>query len=248
MAPASIWPGIPVKGTNAVVLGIKGLTGFSPYLIAEALNNDAVRLNLQVEYTAKLIQVPWLQNRSCTTLDLANLLEEQEKRDRLAEIIKPLVQDYDLLLMPAILGQKTGNPEFARFTKLVGCPVGELSTVPPSVVGLRVYQALLKYLQKSGVELDFGYPVQALQLQAGRCTSAAMATPGRKRIIRADNFIVATGRINSMDLAINNEGEASAGHLTGEIAVNERMQVLNQVKLPIAANIYGAGSILEGHV
>lgn len=248
MAPASIWSGRPVNGTKVIVLGIRGLSSFSPNLIAELLRASAVRQNLQVEYTGKMIEVPWLQNRGFKTLDIANHLEEQQNRDELAEIIKPLVEDYSLLLMPAILGQKTGSTEFARFTKKVGCSVGEVNTVPPSVVGLRIYHWLLKYLQKVGVEINFGYPVRSLQLQAGRCTGAILDIPGRKRVIKADNFILATGRINKIDLAVNNEGEGSEWYLKEEVAVNEHMQLLNQDKLPVAENVYGAGSILEGFV
>lgn len=248
MAPASVWSGSPVYGDKVVVLGIRGLSSFSPFLIAEVLNYSALRQNLQVEYIGKLIEVPWLPKRSFNNLDLAHLLEDQQKRDSLAEIIKPLVQEANLLLLPAILGQKTGSAEFAAFTKMVGCSVAEMSTVPPSVVGLRVYQALLKYLQKNGVELNIGYPVQALQIQAGRCTAAILATPGRKRIIRADNFILATGRINKNEIIINNENGTIAHHFTEGIAVNKNMQLLKVDKIPFAANLFGAGSILEGFV
>jgi len=245
MAPASIWSGSPVKGNKVMVLGIRGLSGFNANLTAELLTESAGRRNLPVEYTGRMIEVPWLQNRGFNTLDLANHLEEQQNRDKLAEIIKPLIKDYSLLLMPAILGQQIGSTELAQFAEKVGCSVGELNTVPPSVVGLRISQSLLKYLQKAGVDINFGYPVQSLQWQAGRCTAAILDTPGRKRIIKADHFILATGRINKFDLVINHEGKDTEWDLE-ETVVNEQMQLLNQDKLPVAANVYGAGSILKG--
>ncbi len=248
MVPSSIWSGSPINGSKVMVLGIHGLSGFNPNLIAELLTASAVRRNFQVEYIGRRIEVPWLQNRAFNTLDIANHLEEQQNRDKLAEIIKPLVEDYSLVLMPAILGQQTGSTEFARFAENVGCAVGELNTVPPSVVGLRIYQCLLKYLQKVGVDINFGYPVRSLQLQAGRCTAAILDTPGRKRVIKANQFILATGRINIFDLAVNNEGEDTEWYLKAEAAVNEHLQLLNQDKVPFAANVYGAGSILEGFV
>ncbi|MHB8075590.1 FAD-binding protein [Desulfosporosinus fructosivorans] len=246
MAPASIWSGRPVNGSKVMVLGIRGLSGFNANLTAELLSLSAGKLNLQVEYTGKMIDVPWLQTPGFNALDIANHLEDQQNRDKLAEMIKPLLEDYNLLLMPAILGLQTGSTEFARFEEKVGCSVGELYTVPPSVVGVRIFQCLLKYLQKAGAEINFGYPIQSLQLQAGRCTAAILDTPGRKRVIKADNFILATGRINKFDLVLNYEGKDTEWDQEEEAAVNEQMQLLNRDKLPVAVNVYGAGSILEG--
>lgn len=246
MAPTSIWSGNPANGAKVMVLGIRGLSAFSAGLIAETLDYSAAKRNLQVEYTSEVIDVPWLRNRCFSTLDLANLLDDRQHLDELAEIVKPLVKGYSLVLLPAIFGQKTGGPELARFSEKAGCSVAELNTVPPSAVGLRIFQCLLKYVQKAGVEINLGYPVRALQLQAGRCTAAVLDTPGRKRAINADAFILAAGIINRVDLVINDQGENPIWNLPEEIAVNEQMQLLNQDMLPLAANIYGAGSILGG--
>lgn len=247
MAPTFIAAGSPVNGSKVMVVGIRGLSGFNANLTAELLTRAANRRDLQVEYTASVIEVPWFKERSFNTLDMANHLEEHHYRDKLAEIIKPLVKDYGLLLLPAILGQQTGNAEFARFEEKVGCSVAELNTVPPSVVGLRIIQCLQNYLQKAGVDINTGYPVQSLQLQAGHCTAVTLDTPGRKRVIKADGFIVATGRINIFNLAINNEGNDAKVYLTEDITVNEHMQLLNGDQIPIAANVYGAGSLLKGY-
>jgi len=246
MAPASIWSGRPVNGGKVMVLGLRGLSGFNANLTAELLTLSAGRLNLQVEYTGKIMDVPWMQTPSFSTLDVANHLEDQQNRDEFAVMIKPLLEDYNLLLMPAMLGLQTGSTEFVRFEEKVGSSVGELYTVPPSVVGVRIFQCLLKYLQKSGADINFGYPIQSLQLQAGRCTAAIMDTPGRKRVIKADNFILATGRINQFDLVLNYEGKVTEWDHEEEAAVNEQRQLLNRDKLSVAANVYGAGSFLEG--
>lgn len=245
MAPASIWSSSPVPGSKVMVLGIRGLSGFNPYLIAELLTASAAKLNLQVEYTGKMIEIPWLQNRSFNTLDMANLLDDQQNLDKLAEIIKPLAKDYSSLIMPAVLGQQSGSTELIRFAEKVECTVSEYNTVPPSLVGLRISNLLLKYLQNAGADINMGYAVRSLQLKDGRCTAVILDSPGRKRVIKADKFILAVGRINRFDLVVSNEGKDTEWELSEETAVNEDMQLLNQDKLPIAANIYAAGSILE---
>jgi len=247
LAPTFVSAGSPVNGSKVMVVGIRGLSGFNPNLTAELLTASANKRDFQVEYTGSMIEVPWLKKRTFNTLDMANYLEKQENRDKLAEIIKPLVKNYSLLLLPAILGQQIGSQEFANFEEKVGCTVGELNTVPPSVIGLRIFQCLQKYLQKVGVDIHSGYPVQSLQLQAGRCTAVTLDTPGRKRVIKADNFIVATGRINTFYIAITEGGKDSDVHLKEDAIINEYMQLLNENQFPIAANVYGAGSILKGY-
>lgn len=245
MAPASIWLSSPVPDSKVMVLGIKGLSGFNPYLIAELLSESAEKRNLQVKYTGKMIEVSWLQNRSFDTLDMANQLADQKKLDKLAEIIRPLAKDYSSLIMPAILDQQTGTIEFNRFAEKVGCTVSELHTIPPSLVGLRIFHHLIKYLQKAGAEINLGYAVQSLYIKDGRCTVAILDTPGRKRVIKADNFILATGRVNRLDYVVYSEGTNDEWKLNADNEVNEKMQLLKQDNLLIAENLYGAGSILE---
>jgi len=247
LAPTFVSAGSPVNGSKVMVVGIHGLSGFNPDLTAELLTASANKRDFQVKYTGTMIEVPWLKKRTFNTLDLANYLEKQENRDKLAEITKPLVKNCSLLLLPAILGQQIGSKEFTAFEEKVGCTVVELNTVPPSIIGLRIFQCLQKYLQKVGVDIRSGYPVQSLQLQAGRCTAVTLDTPGRKNVIKADNFIVATGRINTFHIAITEGGKDTDVLLKEDATINEHMQLLNENQIPIAANVYGAGSILKSY-
>ncbi|TWH45058.1 FAD-dependent oxidoreductase [Sporomusa sp. KB1] len=245
LAPASVWAGRPVNGSKVIVAGIHGLSGFSAQLTAELLSAAVKKLGIQVKYSAATTEIPRLQNHSFTSLDVANYLEDKQNQKHLAELVQPLVRDNDLLLLPAIFGSKIKEQEFAEFIKQVGCSVGELVTVPPSMAGLRVFQLLQRYLTQAGVESNPGYPVQALQLEDGLCTAAILDTPGRKRVIKAQSIIVATGRINRNSIAITIAGKDNETFLQEDARVNEQLQLVNKNNLPVAANVYGAGNILE---
>jgi len=245
LAPSSVWAGRPVNGSKVIVAGIHGLSGFSASLTAELLAASVKKLGMQVKYSAATIKIPWLQNRSFTSLDLANYLEDKQNQKQLVELVQPLVGDNDLLLLPAIFGSKIKEKEFAEFIKQVGCSVGELVTVPPSMVGLRVFQCLQRYLTQAGVESNPGYPVQALQLEDGLCTAAILDTPGRKRVIKAQSIIVATGRINKNSIAITIAGKDNETLLPEDVRVNEQMQLVDKNNLSVATNVYGAGNIIE---
>lgn len=245
LAPSSIWGGRPVNGSKVKVVGICGLSGFNAHLIAEWLTTSVKKLGMMVTYSAANIEIPWIQNCSFTSLDVANHLEDKQKRDQLAELVKPLARDNDLLLLPAVFGAKMGMKEFNGFINQVGCSLGELITTPPSMAGLRVFQALQRYLKQSGVDTILGYPAQSLQLEDGICKAVFMDTPGRKRLIKAQSIIVATGRINKSSFVISSAGQDTGILLRENSSVNEYMQLLDETNAPIAANVYGAGSILE---
>ncbi|WP_093794200.1 FAD-binding protein [Sporomusa acidovorans] len=245
LAPFSLWAGRPVNGSKVMIVGIRGLSGFSAGLTAELLTSSVKQIGLQVTYRTATIEIPWVRNGFFTSLEVANHLEDKQRQAQLAELLKPLVKNQDLLLLPAIFGMTMGSGEFNGLARQIGCSVGELITLPPSMVGLRVLHAMQKYLKQSGVEIISGYPVQALQVEDGICTAAFVDTPGRNRVIKVGSIIVATGRINKSSLAIRTPSQKTETFLQDDCLVNESMQLLNEQNIPFAANIYGAGDMLE---
>ncbi|SDM93771.1 Anaerobic glycerol-3-phosphate dehydrogenase [Dendrosporobacter quercicolus] len=247
MAPAAIWAGRPVAGSRVLVTGIRGLSGFNAGFTAELLTAAAAQAGLEMKYSGLTVVIPWLPNGSFNTLDAANYLETESNRDKLARILQPLAKGYHLVLLPAILGHTTASSALARFTDIIGCPAGELNTVPPAVTGLRIYSRLQKYLQQAGVEMNLAYPVQTLQIRDGRCAAAVLATPGRKRVIRADSFIIASGRINQYKVVIDKDSSGNSEELQVDAAANEYLQLLDNENRPVAANLFGAGSLLADY-
>lgn len=247
MAPASIWAGRPVDGGRVLVAGIRGLSGFSAVFTAELLTVAAAQAGLKMEYRGLTVELPWQRNGSFNTLDAANYLETEYNRDQLARMLRPLTKGYQLVLLPAVLGRTTDRSALTRFVSALGCPAGELNTVPPAVTGLRIYCLLQQYLQRAGVEINLAYPVQALQVRDGSCVAAVLATPGRKRLIRADSFVIACGRINQIPVLVDKGGNGNAKELQADSAVNQYLQLLDNENRPVAANLFGAGSMLAGY-
>lgn len=247
MAPAAIWAGRPVDGNRVLVAGIRGLSGFNACFTAELLSAAAAEAGLQITFRGLTVALPWQCSASFTTLDAASYLETEPSREQLARILQPLTKGYELLLLPAILGYTTDNRALTKFAAATGCAVGELNTVPPAVTGLRVYRRLQSYLQRTGVEVNLAYPAEALQIRDGRCRAAVLATPGRKRIIKADSFIIASGRINQCQLLIDRDDSGKDKEVSADAVVNEYLQLLDKENRPVAANLFAAGSLLADY-
>ncbi len=244
-APASLWHGRPVCGARILLVGVRGLTGFNARWIAEMLNTSARQAGISMEYSAGEIEMPWSRQGAFSTLDAANWLEDERLQEQMARMIRPLAKEQDKVLLPAVFGASMGRKEFADFSSVIGCPVGEILTVPPSMAGMRIFQALQRYLKKVGIEVISGYPVQSLQIENGVCTTAFLDTPGRPHPIKAQGIVVAIGRINKKTFSLKTPGFTARALSQDVFFANESLQLLDEKKIPLATNVYGAGHMLE---
>ncbi len=97
--------------------------------------------------------------------------------------------------VPAVLGLADHRAALDEATAAFGAPPFEMVSVPPSVPGLRVYEALRRRLVKAGGRLQWGFPVVEVERDGDRIT--AIHTEGASRTLRipADAFVLATGGI-----------------------------------------------------
>ena len=190
LAPRSLWNGRVRSGARAAVVGIAGLSAFDADFVAERLN----RLACGCCYQARGIELPRQDGLPHSVLELANRFDRDPAfRQTLAEQLRRVAADYDVVLIPAILGQWSDAGQMAELETAVGCPVAEMATLPPSVAGLRLSNRLLAHLRGQGVDIFGGYPVTALELENARCRGAHVATPGHARHFAASAVILASG-------------------------------------------------------
>ena len=67
---------------------------------------------------------------------MANALLLPQNREKLARVIKPLVKESKVIGLPAILGLYRTQEVIAHLEELIGVPVFEIPTIPPSVPGI----------------------------------------------------------------------------------------------------------------
>lgn len=243
MAPAAVWNAGVENNQRVLIVGWSGWSGFNAQLTAELLTKTAAKMGLQVNYSAETIELNKWTNGELTALSIAMYMNDPDYRKMFASLLKPLIRDGQLLLLPAVLGTTTSHYELERFAVAVGCPIGEMISTPPAVSGLRMYTCLQKYLQKCGVEFRSAYPVRVLQGRDGYCQAAVLDTPGRPCVLKADRFIIATGRINQFSLSI--EGIPTGQAIAETVSVDKFQHILNKDNRLVANNLYAAGSIID---
>ncbi|MTJ84048.1 MAG: FAD-binding protein [Telmatospirillum sp.] len=234
MAPSYVWSGIAGTPGLAAVVGIEGLSSFDADFVAERLNAEAGRLGLATAYTARRISLPHEAGVTPGTLHFANSFDRDPAfRAALLAALKPIAMTADLIIIPGLLGQRTGTDEIEQFRQELGTPICELPTLPPSVPGLRLFHALERRLRRDGVEFFSGFPVTSLLLADGHCDGVEIATPARPRRLSASSVILASGQFSGRLLGRQGSG------------FDDRLRPLDETGGAIGDNLYAAGAFLS---
>lgn len=181
------------------VVGVEGMSSFDSRFVVERLGRD---------YVARDIALPQEDGVPHSALNIANRFDRDPAFRRLmAERLRQAAADCDQILLPACLGQHSNHSDLVIFTAEVGKPIGEMTTLPPSVAGLRLNNLLTAHLRRLGVEFVGGYPLAGLEIENGVCRGVSVAVPGRTRRISARAVVLATGP-HSQDLLPGWSGKA----------------------------------------
>jgi anaerobic glycerol-3-phosphate dehydrogenase len=195
LAPRSLWNAEPRSGASTAIVGIRELSCFVENFMSERLNERVRRLGIACNYAARRISLSHIFSGPVTTLRLAMRFDSDPSfRSELASALRPAAPGFERILVPGMLGLHSSWQHLAQFENELGCALGELPTLPPSVCSLRLFHRLLSHLQGIGVELFQGFPVQAVEIQNGNCTELRIANPGRPTILHGECVVLAAGQ------------------------------------------------------
>lgn len=231
LAPRSHWNSEVCHCGATAIVGIRELSYFDENFMAERLNEQARMLSFAGTYTARQISlVPFFEGPVTTVRIAARFDSDPDFRAGLADTLRLAATGFERILIPSILGLHSSSLQLAQFERELGCSLGEIPTLPPSVSGLRLFNRLRGYLHEIGVELFQGFPVQKLAIHDGLCTELEIASPGHYTILRGESVVLAVGQ-HSADLL----GGKHAGH-------DELLRPLSSAGPVMAWNIFVAGS------
>ncbi|MGB9848645.1 MAG: FAD-binding protein [Moorellaceae bacterium] len=243
LAPISLASISKGKGNRrGLVVGIRQLADFDANFIAEALANEAKCRGLSAEYYACVVELPQVpREKLMGALEISRYIGDRGFRDRFISMLRNIKGDAEEIILPGVLGLDWGTREFKELEEEVGCTVGEIPTLPPSVPGVRVFRCLINYLKRKGVHLYMGFPAQDLVLEKNRCVGITVRVPGKKLFIKGQVTILATGK----------SGLAESDTLLGipldkskRVYANEDLQLLSIEGNLVSRNILVAGSLL----
>jgi glycerol-3-phosphate dehydrogenase subunit B len=189
--PQTMWPGVTAFSRKApcLVVDLQGLKGFSARLLVERLKSEWPAL--------KAVSIPSIYGdglHEINPVPLAHDLESAEYRRRLADLIRPHVKDVEFVGLPAVLGINQADQVVQAIAELLGRPVFEIPAMPPSIPGMRLKEAFLRFLPDSKVHCMFQKLVLKAVPTSDRGFVLDVGRTEHEAEIRSEGVLLATGR------------------------------------------------------
>ena len=125
--------------------------------------------------------------------DTAVQFDDEGFREKMAKRIKNIKKGKKLVAFPAVMGLRDAEKVRLDMEARIGSQVFELSILPPSIPGMRLFEIFRKKLQAKGVRMTLGFEATSTIQKNRRCHEVILNTPSGERIHEADSFVLATG-------------------------------------------------------
>lgn len=269
LAQPSMLAGQAQDGKRLVIVGFKRLKDFQAKLISQNLARtelpDGGRMaarHLVVDLVAREGEI------DSSGLAFAKALDDPQVQAQLVALVKPKLDDGEIVAFPAVLGLKDATV-WRKLADQLGHEVFEVPLPPPSVPGMRLNVALTERAKSLGVRLVPGVRTVSFGTEAGRMSAVTIETVPAPREFSGDAFVLATGGFESGALTMDSHGVVretlfdlplvgTEGQLVhgdywgGEqplfragVAVDQAMRPLAGDK-PVYPNLYAVGGLLAG--
>jgi glycerol-3-phosphate dehydrogenase subunit B len=140
-------------------------------------------------------------------LGLARRFDQPAFRAHVAKRLSALLRPGERVGMPAMLGLRDPHGTWTELEERLGHQVFEIPTLPPSVTGMRVFDALVAALRAAGGRLVLGAKVVGAQRDGARVTTLHTHAGGRDTVYGADRVVLASGGFASGGLALDSDWE-----------------------------------------
>ena len=108
--------------------------------------------------------------------------------------------------LPAVLGLDAHAEVHAEAERVLGHRVFEMPSLPPSVPGLRLFEALRRRILAGGGRIQIGFDVVDIERAGGRVVAIHTEAASRTLRIRAEAFVLATGGLAGSGIRALHEG------------------------------------------
>jgi glycerol-3-phosphate dehydrogenase subunit B len=270
LVPETMAGGDLRAGGRFAFVGFKGLKDFYPAYLAE--NVSRVK-----GVSARAIDLaPRLGGEAdVSSLGFARRFDDSDFRDAVVRRLVGLLEPDERIGFPAVLGLRHADEVWRDLEARLERTVFEVATLPPSVSGIRLYEAMTAALRRAGARLVVGPTVVGAETDNGRVTGVVVQEAARRTTHRGDSFVLATGgltaggiRVDSygkireavFDLALTGLSEADGRppflptYLEEQpidrvgVTVDDRLRPTDEDGSPRYENLHAAGAALAGAV
>jgi glycerol-3-phosphate dehydrogenase subunit B len=179
-------------------VGLRPLRDFHASLCAANVARSGVE--------ARAVEVPFDADRPDeTALGLARRFEDPAVRRVFADRLAPMLREGERVALPAVLGARDPHGVWSDLESRLGRPVFEIPTPPPSVPGMRVFDALRAAVRTPGGRIVMGAEVVGAEREGDRVTALHAHTSGRDTTYATRWVVLATGGFASGALALGSD-------------------------------------------
>ena len=178
-------------GNKALIINILGYLDFNTKFLADSFEKQGTEcriVSLKLEEMERLRKNP----SEMRATNIARVMDRDGIWGKAAEQIKTLLNDEDVVVLPAVFGLKDGSV-VEKLREAIPAKTIFVATMPPSVPGIRTQMTLKAEFEKAGGRFLLGDTVKGAEFDKdGRIESIETANFGDIRMY-ADNFVLATG-------------------------------------------------------
>lgn len=203
LQPESMAAGDVTSLMPMLVAGFSNFRDFYPPYLAANLSR-AINMPVQAAY----LDLPQMsRRRHLLSVDAARLFDEPACRMEVARAVRAVLDDAERVGFPGFIGHEHSREAWLDLQSQIGVPVFEITTLPPSVPGIRVQNALRRWLLRRGVRTETGFWVTGRR-DGSSIQAIDVESAGRRTRYTADAWILATGGVGGGGIHA-----ASSGHL-----------------------------------
>jgi glycerol-3-phosphate dehydrogenase subunit B len=257
-------------GGRFVFVGLKGLKDFYPAYLADNVGRVA-------GVSARAIEVaPRLGSEAdVSSLGFARRFDEPGFRDAVVRRLAGQVEPDERVGFPAVLGLRHAGEVWRELEARLERPVFEVATLPPSVSGIRLFEAMTAALRRAGGRIVIGPSVVGAETVDGRVDGVVAEAAARSTTYRAGSFVLASGGLAAGGIRVDSYGKiheavfglALAGLPAAEgrppflptyleeqpldrvgVPVDDRLRPTDGDRRPRYENLHAAGAALAGAV
>jgi len=140
--------------------------------------------------------------------DLARQFDDPAWRARALDAIgRSLPVGHARIGVPAVLGLERHAEVLADAERALGRRIFEIPSLPPSVPGMRLFEALRRRILAAGGRIQVGFDVVSVEREAARIVAVHTEAASRTLRLAADAFVLATGGIAGAGFRARPNGE-----------------------------------------
>jgi glycerol-3-phosphate dehydrogenase subunit B len=270
LVPETMAAGDLRAGGRFVFVGL-GLKDFYPAYLADNLAQARID-GRTISARAIEVSMPLAGRPDRSSAGFARLFEEPSFRDALVRELTGKLEREERIGFPAVLGFAQAGEVWRELEAGLERPVFEVATLPPSLSGIRLYDAMRSALRDAGGKMHVGEQVVGAETGGARVEAVITKPTARATTYRAESFVLATGGFASGGLYVDSHGEVSesvfglplvntpspggprflpdyfAEHPLNRVgvAVDNQLRPLGAAGRPVYENVYASGATLAG--